>query len=87
MDKQPLPQTLTSAPPTYIEANTYQANAPQMNLASCPPNQSNQPIVVVISNDQVAQKCPQCGQLGSMEYQDVLSTRQHLWALCLCLTW
>lgn len=84
MNKQPLPETLTNAPPPYVQGNPP---APGFCPPNPPPNQSNQPMVVVINNDQTANKCPQCGQLSAMEYQEVVSTRQHLWALCLFLTW
>lgn len=81
------PQATSDAPqalyPTLACTNEPQANSvtPQVLY----PNQQGQtPTVVVINSDQLGRKCPQCNQMNTMDYQDVISTRQHLWALCLC---
>lgn len=79
MEKEPLPEITINPPPVYTETNAPHASYP--NQANHP----NQPTVIIINNDPT-KKCPECGQENAMEYQDVLSTRQHLWALCLCLS-
>lgn len=83
MEKEILPEAIESPPP-YTEST----NIPQVNSATPQvlyPNQPGQPAtIVVINSDQLGPKCPQCNEVNTMNYQDVISTRQHLWALCLC---
>lgn len=41
----------------------------------------------IINRQGGKRECPGCGQDFSIEYQEVLSTRQHLLALILCFCW
>lgn len=39
--------------------------------------------IILVNSDRIDRTCPECDEEKAMEYEEVLSVRQHLWAFTL----